>query len=136
MSRGRPIGLKDKQRVLELGDQGLSAWQIAQRMGISVETAQQTLSKGLTNCDLCGRTIGRGLQCLVCSLPAEARFGERLKAFRRAANLSQLQLALGIGVSCARVRHWENGQRRPAQYELEMLAQALGRTVLELTGIR
>src|SRR5215471_1750428 len=34
MARRRPIGLKDRQRVLELANQGLSTGQIALRMGI------------------------------------------------------------------------------------------------------
>ena len=120
---------------MELADQGLSARQIAQRMRISVDTAQQTLTKGLTNCDRCGRTIGRGHPCPVCALSSEAEFCERLKAFRRAADLSQLQLALNVGVSDSRVRHWETGQRQPAEHELKMLAEALGLTVQELTGV-
>jgi transcriptional regulator with XRE-family HTH domain len=120
---------------LELADQGLSARQIAQRLEISVKTVQQTLVKGLTHCDQCGRTIGRGHRCPVCALLSEAQFSQRLKAFRKAANLSQLQLALNVGVSDARVRQWENGQKQPAEHELEMLAEALGLTVQELTGI-
>jgi transcriptional regulator with XRE-family HTH domain len=135
LSRRKPIELRDRQRVLELADQGLSARQIAQRMGISVETAQQTLSKGITHCDQCGRPIGRGYRCPVCTLVCEAELSERLKAFRTAAALSQLQLALNAGVSAARVRHWESGQKQPTEYELEMLAEALGLTVQQLTGI-
>src|SRR5262249_39762216 len=135
MSRRKPIGLGDRQRVLELAGQGLSARQIAQRLEISVKTDQQTLAKGLTHCDQCGRTIGRGRRCRVCALLTGAGFSERLKAFRTAADLSQLQLALNVGVSDARVRQWESGQKQPAEHELEMLAEALGLTVQELTGI-
>jgi transcriptional regulator with XRE-family HTH domain len=135
MSRRKPIGLTDRQRVLDLAEQGLSARQIAQRMGISVETAQQTLSKGITHCDQCGRPIGRGYRCPVCALGSEVEVSVRLKAFRAATGLSQLQLALNVGVSAARVRHWESGQKQPTEYELEMLAKALGLTVQRLTGI-
>jgi transcriptional regulator with XRE-family HTH domain len=119
---------------LELADQGLSAQQIALRLGISVDTAQHTLTRGLTNCDRCGRVIDRGHLCPVCTLSSEAEFSARLKAYRTAADLSLLQLALQVGVTYARVRHWENGQRQPAEHELEMLAEALGLTVQELTG--
>jgi len=135
MSHRRPIGLKDRQRVLELAKQGLSAQQIAQRMNISSETAQQTLARGLTRCGRCARTIGTGHVCPVCTLSAKAAFGERLRAFRSAVGISQLRLALNIGVDYARVQHWENGQRRPAEHELEKLAKALELTVQELTGI-
>jgi transcriptional regulator with XRE-family HTH domain len=135
MSRRRPIGLKERQRVLELANQGLSARQIAQRMGIRSDTAQQTLARGLTRCRRCARALDAGHLCPACALPAKAALAERLRAFRTAASLSQLRLALNIGVTCARVRHWENGQRHPAEHELEMLAEALQLTVQELTGI-
>jgi transcriptional regulator with XRE-family HTH domain len=134
MSRRRPIDLRDRQRVLELADEGLSAQQIAQRLGISVETTQHTLIRGLTDCGRCGRIIRRGDQCPVCKLSSKAEFGARLKAFRTAADLSQLQLSLQVGVTNARVRHWENGERQPAEHELEMLAEVLGLSVQELTG--
>jgi DNA-binding transcriptional regulator YiaG len=49
--------------------------------------------------------------------------------------MSQMQLALQIGVSHARVRHWEKGQSQPADYEVAMLAEALGLTVQQLNGI-
>jgi DNA-binding XRE family transcriptional regulator len=134
MSRRKPIGLKDRQRVLELASQGLSVRQIAERMNIRYETVQQTLARGLTRCGGCARPVGTGDVCPVCALSAKAAFGERLKAFRSALHISQLRLALLIGVSFARVRHWENGQMQPAEHELEMLAQALEVTVHELTG--
>jgi transcriptional regulator with XRE-family HTH domain len=135
MSRRRSIGLKDQQRVLELASQGLSARQIAQRMGIRSETVHRTLAKGLTRCGRCARTITTGHLCAVCRLPANATFGERLRAFRTAAGVSQLWLALKIGVSNSQLRLWENSQRQPAEHELQMLAQGLERTVQELTGI-
>ena len=135
MSRRRPIGLKDRQRVLELSNQRLSVRQIAERMNISCEAAERTLARGLRRCGRCARTIGTGRVCSVCALSAKAAFGERLRAFRSAASMSQLQLAMNIGVGCARVRHWEKGQRPPAEHELEMLAEALELTVQQLTGI-
>ena len=78
--------------------------------------------------------VGSGDLCPVCSLPAEAPFYDRLKAFRRIASLSQMTLALTIGVSEIRVRSWEKGRTQPSERELEMLAEGLGLTVQELTG--
>jgi transcriptional regulator with XRE-family HTH domain len=68
-------------------------------------------------------------------LPPQASFGERLKAFRMAAGVSQLELALKIGVEPNQERTWEYGQKHPNEQELEMLAKALELTVQELTGL-
>jgi DNA-binding XRE family transcriptional regulator len=103
-------------------------------MGISFLAAKQILAKGLLRCARCGKVVGSGDLCPVCSLPAEAPFYDRLKAFRRIAGLSQMTLALTIGVSEIRVRNWEKGRTLPTEYELKMLAEALGLTVQELTG--
>src|SRR5437879_5496304 len=122
MARRRPLGLKERQRILELARQGLSAQQIAQRLGIAVMTARKILAKGLSQCDQCGGVLASGDRCPVCSLLAEAPFGERLKAFRTAAGLSQLGFALQVGVRAGQVGRWEKGTARPAKHELELLA--------------
>src|SRR5438105_15781365 len=99
MPHGKQIRLEDRQRVFDLASQGLPTRQIAERMGISFLAAKQILAKGLLRCARCGRVVGSGDLCPVCSLPAEAPFYDRLKAFRRIASLSQMTLALTIGVS-------------------------------------
>jgi DNA-binding transcriptional regulator YiaG len=58
----------------------------------------------------------------------------RLKTFRTGADVSQLSLALTISMHERRVRNWEKGRIRPTERELKMLAEALGLTVLRLTG--
>ena len=129
------IGLRDRQRVLELADEGLSIRQIAERMGISFSTAKNVLAQGLRHCARCGRLTDRADLCPVCSLPANAPFCDRLKAFRTVANVSQMSLALKIGVHESRVRNWEKGRTQPTEEsELKMLAEALGLTVQDLTG--
>jgi DNA-binding XRE family transcriptional regulator len=129
------IGLKMRQRVLELANQRLSIRQIAQRVGITSPTAKKILAQGLRHCARCGRLTDRGDLCAVCSLPVDASFCDRLKAFRTVADVSQMALALTIGVSVNTMRSWENGRRQAAEQELEMLAEALGLTVQELAGM-
>jgi DNA-binding XRE family transcriptional regulator len=134
MPHGKQIRPQDRQRVFELASQGVSTRQIAERMGISSLAAKQILAKGLVRCARCGKMVGSGDLCPVCSLPAEAPFHDRLKAFRRIAGLSQMTLALTIGVSEIQVRNWEKGRTQPTERELKMLAEALGLTAQELTG--
>jgi transcriptional regulator with XRE-family HTH domain len=134
MPHGKQIGLRDRQRVFELASQGLSVRQIAERMGVSFLAAKRALAKGLLRCPQCGRVSDSGDLCPVCSLPVEAPFYDRLKAFRRIAGLSQMSLALTIGVDESRVRNWEKGRKQPAEHEVKTLAEALGLTMRELTG--
>lgn len=89
MPHGKRIGLKDRARVFELASQGLSAQEIAKRLCISPQTVRDLLAKGLQRCARCGRLIDRGNVCPVCSLPEQPLLGERLKAFRMAAGVSQ-----------------------------------------------
>jgi transcriptional regulator with XRE-family HTH domain len=134
MAHRQPLRPKERQRILELASQGLSEQQIAQRLGIALRTARNILAKGLAQCNQCGRVFASGDRCPVCSLLAEAPFGERLKAFRTAAGPRQFGFALQIGARAAQVGRWEKGKDRPAQHELELLAEALGLTVQALTG--
>src|SRR5438270_6269326 len=106
----RPIGLKGRQRILELTRQGLSAQQIAERLNIAYKTVWQILVKGLGACGRCGRILKGGNPCPVCSLPAGAPFAERLRAFRMVIGLSQWKLATMVDVDCSKVRQWESGQ--------------------------
>jgi transcriptional regulator with XRE-family HTH domain len=57
---------------------------------------------------------------------------DRLKAARRAAGLTQAQLAEQIGVSQGRISAWEQGTRRPDASRLHRLASALDVDVLTL----
>jgi DNA-binding XRE family transcriptional regulator len=128
------IGLKERRRVLELANEGLSIRQIAERVGISFATAKKVLAQGLRHCARCGRLTDRGDLCPVCSLPVDAPFHDRLKAIRMVADISQMSLALRIGVHEHRVLNWEKGRTQPTEREIKMLAEGLGLTVHELTG--
>lgn len=52
--------------------------------------------------------------------------GEKLKAARKAAGLTQVQLAEKAGCTQKDVSRWENGQREPVASTLKKLAQAIG----------
>ena len=59
-------------------------------------------------------------------------FKDRIIAARRAAGLSQPDLAEAVGVSPDTVRRWEWGKQEPRLGELLRLAEALGSSVEEL----
>lgn len=59
--------------------------------------------------------------------------GNRIRAARRAAAMSQVQLAEAIGVSQQSVQKWERGIG-PSRDKLAVIAGALGTTVAVLMG--
>jgi DNA-binding XRE family transcriptional regulator len=135
MPCGKRIALSDRKSVFDLLSQGLSLPRIAQRMGINVATARNIVARGFSRCGRCGRLIESGDLCPICSLPALAPFGERLRAFRAATGISQLGLSLKLGVDPSQVRNWETGRRQPTERQCKMLAELLGLDMQELTGI-
>ena len=58
--------------------------------------------------------------------------GEKLKAARRAAGLTQGQLAEKVGVQQRDISRWENGHREPGVLIVKKMAQALGCSMDEL----
>jgi len=60
--------------------------------------------------------------------------GERLKTLRKAANLSQRELATLIGEIHTNVAYWETSGNLPRSDVLLPMAEALGVTVEELLG--
>ena len=52
--------------------------------------------------------------------------GEKLRAARRAAGMTQAQLAAAIGCSQKDVSRWEAGQIEPGVLTVKKMAQALG----------
>lgn len=55
-----------------------------------------------------------------------SNFGEKLKAIRKAAKLTQAQLAERAGCKQAAISMWEAGERDPGWSEVQALALALG----------
>lgn len=58
--------------------------------------------------------------------------GEKLKAARLAAGLTQGQLAELVGVQQRDISRWENGHREPGVLIVKKMAQALGCSMDEL----
>lgn len=58
--------------------------------------------------------------------------GEKLKAARLAAGMTQGQLAEAVGVSQRDISHWETGHREPGVLIVKEIAQALGCTMEDL----
>jgi transcriptional regulator with XRE-family HTH domain len=61
--------------------------------------------------------------------------GERLKRLRRAAGMSQPQLALAAGVPIGTLREWEQGRRLPSLRGFIAVARGLGVSLDELAGL-
>jgi phage repressor protein C with HTH and peptisase S24 domain/DNA-binding XRE family transcriptional regulator len=61
-------------------------------------------------------------------------FGKRLKAFRSAQGMTQLELADAIGASVVGVRNWELGKRKPTMDMLLALGRALNTSIDALLG--
>jgi transcriptional regulator with XRE-family HTH domain len=59
---------------------------------------------------------------------------ERLSATRRKRGLTQLQVAIAVGVTTRTVKRWERGVADPSLENALALAKALGVTVNYLTG--
>ncbi len=59
-------------------------------------------------------------------------FGERLKALRKKAGLTQEELAHNTGYSIMTIRRWEWGENSPRIEEIKALAKALGVTEADL----
>ena len=60
--------------------------------------------------------------------------GDRLLAFRRAAGLTQIQLAERLGVAHANIAFWEWSDKPPRSDLLQQMAEILGVTVGQLLG--
>jgi transcriptional regulator with XRE-family HTH domain len=64
--------------------------------------------------------------------PKPTRLSRRIKSARKAAGLSQTDLAAALRVSAPSVCDWENGFIRPTRDRLRPLAKALGISFDEL----
>lgn len=62
-------------------------------------------------------------------------YGASIRAARKAAGLTQKQLAERLGISFVNISQLENNQRTPNVSTLQRIADALGIHVFELTGI-
>lgn len=65
----------------------------------------------------------------------EYNYGERIKAARKAAGLTQEQLASKCGLATITIRQYESGKRQPRLAQIKDLATATGTTVQKLLDI-
>jgi transcriptional regulator with XRE-family HTH domain len=143
MPRGRPPDLDRRRLIARMRARGLTYRQIGERIGVSRQSVQQALrysdSARLVpvRCRECTKVITRmrtvhtknGLvHCLGC-LPADAPFGQRLRAHRVAAKLSQAVLAAQIGVLPAMIHCWERSQTKPLSAHMRTLVTVFGRGI-------
>lgn len=61
--------------------------------------------------------------------------GERIKAARKAAGMTQKELGERLGLAFQSVAQWENDLRNPKIETLQRIADALGVHIFDLTGI-
>ena len=61
--------------------------------------------------------------------------GERIRAARKSAGMTQAELAEKLGIPYQSIGQWENGIRNPKQETLRRIAAALHTTTTELMGI-
>lgn len=61
--------------------------------------------------------------------------GERIKAARKAASMTQAELGAKLGIAYQTVAQWENGLRQPKYETLQKIADALQTTPSALKGV-
>lgn len=61
---------------------------------------------------------------------------DRLRQLREAAGLTQIQLALRVGVTQGTLANWERGARLPQLENLVKISNVLGCGIDELLGLR
>jgi transcriptional regulator with XRE-family HTH domain len=130
--------------ALQLRSEGLTLEEIGGRLGCSRQAVWALLGNygrepvpyGLIRCCHCNRDVVRGsrtlrnngpVSCLGClERRRVTRFGERLKAFRVAAGLSQQQVSERTGLATHSLIELERTGRGPAWATLVKLMQVLG----------
>lgn len=65
---------------------------------------------------------------------SEENIGKRIRDARKAAGMTQAELADKLGISYQGITQWENGLRNPKYESLCKIADAIGITVGELMG--
>jgi transcriptional regulator with XRE-family HTH domain len=141
MVQGRKPDPKRRRRLAALRAQGLSYAAIGRMIGISRQSVQETLRRMeqphvcSVPCSACGEDIISAgalprdqatALCLAClKARPHAPFGQRVKALRLAAGLTQAELAGRTGINPCSLRKYESGEAAPRQATLVKLAHAL-----------
>jgi transcriptional regulator with XRE-family HTH domain len=140
MTSGRKPNLERRREAARLRAEGLTLKESGSRLGVCRQGAVYLLGPlrepPAVACRRCGaalnspgaasRDAGKAL-CLPCvGKCPEASFGERLKAFRLAAGLTQSELARKASVVPSMIHKYELKGHRPRPSALARLARALG----------
>jgi DNA-binding XRE family transcriptional regulator len=131
-----------RRLILELRAAGLSLVQIARRLGMTHQLVHYHLKAagatrpGVVRCRACGTQVATGHPliernrpslCLPCLAKCpNAPFGERLRAHRLAAGLTQAELARRSGVTEGTIGRYERVWVRPEAETLAVLVRLLG----------
>jgi len=142
VQRGRKPDFRRRRHAADLRRQGLTESQIAKQLGCTKQNVSQLL-RGQNaepcytlHCSGCSCVIAQGpptlrlngsAHCLDClqKLPAPT-LGQRLKAYRIAADLTQAELAERIGVQLMTVSCWERDLKTPVWRTIASLITVLG----------
>jgi transcriptional regulator with XRE-family HTH domain len=150
--RGRPPNETRRRKVAELRARGWTLQRIAGYLGVTYQNVQHLFkARGVrvperpVCCRQCGALIvpwRRGMApqvsawCLTCLRQhPKAPFGERLKALRLAAGLSQLDLARQTGVGRTPVGRFEAGRGRQTWPVLVALIDRLGLALVDVDNV-
>jgi DNA-binding XRE family transcriptional regulator len=139
--RGPKANLGRRREVAALRAQGLSSAEIGRQLGMIPQLVNYYLRAAggdylHPRCVRCGGRVlpdgahlptRRPALCPGCVAAApEARFGDVLHAYRRAAGLTQKALALRCGLAEVTVTKYESGTVRPSPEAVARLAGVLG----------
>jgi transcriptional regulator with XRE-family HTH domain len=140
MTSGRKPNQERRRQAPRLRAEGLTLEEIGNRLGVCRQGAAYLLAPlrepPAVDCRRCGaalnspgatsRDAGKALSLPCVGKCPEASFGERLKAFRLAAGLSQSELARKAGVWPSIIHKYELKGHRLRPGALARLARALG----------
>jgi DNA-binding XRE family transcriptional regulator len=142
MVQGRKPDLKRRRQVATLRARGLSLVAIGRMLGVSHQCVQEMLHR-IANprvlsvpCSSCGRQIVSpgalpGDKATALCLPClrgkpKAPFGQRLKAYRLAAGLTQAELASRAEINAKSIWNYESCDMEPRERNRARLIKVLG----------
>jgi transcriptional regulator with XRE-family HTH domain len=125
--------------MIELRARGLSLAEVGRRLGVSRQCVHAALKRAdakRIRCKACARDINsagalprddKAAYCLGClAARPESTTAERLLAYRLAAGLSVVELALRSGVGAGRISRFEHGKVRPGHKAVTAILHVLG----------
>lgn len=148
MPRGRPPNRQRRRLIAQLRATGLTYQEIGERLGISHQSVQQALQRTGNarlvpiRCRACAAIITRlrtvkdnngPVYCLDC-LPADATFGQRLKALRLAKGLTLMALGEQTGMIWTLLSKYERDVIEPKCRSLVKLIRVLGIRLMAVDG--